>query len=72
MRSEQQKRPICTRLGDITCKQTHVENMCSMLGCLTKIHINIKSELQSLKLQSLEVKMKLNLKLHIIQKQIQI
>ena len=26
------------------CKQTHVENKCSMLGCLTIIHINVKFE----------------------------
>ena len=37
-----------------------------MLGCLTKMYIKIKFELQSLKLYSLEFKMKLNLKLYII------
>jgi hypothetical protein len=44
---------------DIICKQTRVENGCSMLGCLTTIHINVKFEFQSLKLQSFEVTMKL-------------
>jgi hypothetical protein len=31
---------------DIMCKQNYFENMCSMLGCLTIIHINIESKTQ--------------------------